>query len=204
VGAAIFFIMALSLLPMAEVTAISFAAPLLVTVFSVPILGEIVGMRRWIAVAMGMAGVLMVIRPGTAFALSAMFPLFAAASWALSLVITRLMSVSDRSLVSLTYAALVGFAVSSALMPFVWVTPDLKGLVLGLGTGIFGTAAQYLTVEALRHERASVLAPFFYGSLVWSILLGYLMFGNLPDGWTYAGAAAIIASGLYTFHRERA
>lgn len=203
VGAAIFFIMALSLLPMAEVTAISFVSPLLVTVFSIPILRETVGVRRWIAVAMGMAGVLMVVRPSTAtFAVAAAFPLFAAASWALALVVTRLMSASDRPLVSLTYAALVGFAVTSALVPFTWVTPDPKGLLLGLATGIFGTAAQYLTVAALHHERASVLAPLFYGSLVWSILFGYILFGDLPDLWTYAGAATIIAGGLYTLSRS--
>jgi len=197
VGAAIFFIMGLSLLPMAEVTAISFMAPLLVTLFSIPILKEVVGIRRWMAVAAGMIGVVMIVKPGTeAFALSALFPLIAAAGWALALVITRLMSVSDQPLVSLTYAALVGFALTSALVPLVWVTPDLRGLLLGLGTGAFGAMAQYLTVEALRHEKASVLAPLFYGSLVWSVLFGYVIFGNLPDAWTYAGAAAIIAAGL--------
>ena len=205
VGAAIFFIMGLSLLPMAEVTAISFMSPLLVTVFSIPILKEVVGMRRWIAVAAGMIGVLMIVRPGTqALALSAFFPLLAAAGWALALVVTRLMSVSDRPLVSLTYAALVGFAVTSALVPLVWVTPDLRGLLLGLGTGVFGAMAQYLTIEALRHERASVLAPLFYGSLVWSVLFGYVIFGNLPDAGTYAGAATIIAGGLYTLRRQHA
>lgn len=204
VGAAIFFIMALSLLPMAEVTAISFVSPLLVTVFSIPILRETIGVRRWIAVAMGMAGVLLVVRPGSAtFALSAAFPLFAAASWALSLVVTRLMSVSDRPIVSLTYAGLVGFVVTSAIVPFIWVTPDLKGTLLGIATGVFGTAAQYLTIAALHRERASVLAPLFYGSLVWSILFGYLLFGDVPDLWTYAGAATIIAGGLYTLNRER-
>ncbi|MBN9181634.1 MAG: prenyltransferase [Microbacterium sp.] len=97
---------------------------------------------------------------------------------------------------------LVGFAVTSALVPFTWVTPDPKGLLLGLATGIFGTAAQYLTVAALHHERASVLAPLFYGSLVWSILFGYILFGDLPDLWTYAGAATIIAGGLYTLSRS--
>lgn len=203
VGAAIFFIMALSLLPMAEVTAISFVSPLLVTIFSIPILRETVGVRRWMAVAIGMAGVLMVVRPSMAtFAVAAAFPLFAAASWALALVITCLMSASDRPLVSLTYAALVGFIVTSAMLPFVWATPSLSGLLLGLATGVFGTAAQYLTIVALHHERASVLAPLFYGSLVWSILFGYVLFGDLPDLWTYVGAATIIAGGLYTLRRQ--
>lgn len=199
VMAAIFFIMALSVLPMAEVTSISFAAPLLVTVFSIPILKEGVGRRRWAAVAAGLVGVLMIVRPGTLrFSPAAIFPLLSASMWALSLVVTRLASLSDRPLVSVTYAAIVGLAVTSAIVPFAWITPDGRTLLLGLAMGIFATAAQFLTVEALSREKASVLAPLFYGSLVWSILFGYLLFNNLPDIWTYAGAAAIMASGLYT------
>ena len=204
VGAAIFFIMALAVLPMAEVTAISFAAPLLVTVFSIPILKEVVGTRRWVAVGTGLIGVLMIVRPGTGgFSPAAIFPLLSAAMWALALVVTRLASLSDRPIVSVTYAALVGLAVTSGIVPFAWRTPDQHTLVLGLAMGIFATAAQFLTVEALGREKASVLAPFFYGSLVWSILFGYVLFNNLPDIWTYVGAAAIIASGLYTLRRKQ-
>jgi len=204
VMAAIFFIMALAVLPMAEVTAISFAAPLLVTVFSIPILKEVVGTRRWVAVGTGLIGVLMIVRPGTGgFSPAAIFPLLSAAMWALALVVTRLASLSDRPIVSVTYAALVGLAVTSGIVPFAWRTPDQHTLVLGLAMGIFATAAQFLTVEALSREKASVLAPFFYGSLVWSILFGYVLFNNLPDIWTYVGAAAIIASGLYTLRRKQ-
>lgn len=199
VGAAMFFITSLSMLPMAEVTAISFVSPLLVTVLAIPLLGEIIGLRRWTAIAIGLVGVAMVLRPGTPdFSIYMVFPLAAATSWAFALVVTRLMSVSDSPLVSMTYAGLVGFALTSVLVPFVWVKPDIFSLGLGLATGLFGTAAQYLTIQALYHERASVLAPIFYTSLVWSILFGYLLFGNLPDAWTYAGAATIILSGLYT------
>ncbi len=204
VGAAVFFITSLSVLPMAEVTAISFVSPLVVTILAIPILGEVIGLRRWTAIAIGLIGVTMVLRPGaTGFSIYMVFPLAAASSWAFALVVTRLMSVSDSPLVSMTYAGLVGFALTSVLVPLVWVKPDIVSVGLGLATGLFGTAAQYLTVQALHHDRASVLAPIFYTSLVWSILFGYLLFGNLPDAWTYAGAATIIVSGLYTLGRQR-
>ncbi len=104
-----FFITSLSMLPMAEVTAISFVSPLLVTVLAVPLLGEIIGLRRWTAIAIGLVGVAMVLRPGTPdFSIYMVFPLAAATSWAFALVVTRLMSVSDSPLVSMTYAGLVG------------------------------------------------------------------------------------------------
>jgi len=204
VGAAMFFITALSMLPMAEVTAISFISPLVVTVLAIPLLRERVDLRRWMAIAIGLVGVAMVLRPGTPdFSIYMLFPLAAASSWAFALVVTRLMSVSDSPLVSMTYAGLVGFVLTSVLVPFVWVKPDMLSVGLGIATGLFGTAAQYLTIQALYHERASVLAPIFYTSLVWSILFGYLVFDNLPDVWTYAGAATIILSGLYTVGRQR-
>lgn len=204
VGAAMCFIAALSVLPMAEVTAISFLSPLLVTVLAIPILGETIGLRRWTAIAIGLLGVAMVLRPGTPdFGISMLFPLAAATSWAFALVVTRSMSESDSALVSMTYAGLVGLALTSVLVPFVWVAPDMRSLGLGLATGLLGTAAQYLTVQAFYHERASVLAPIFYTSLIWSIGLGYLLFGNVPDTWTYAGAATIILSGLYAIGRRR-
>ena len=203
VFAAIFFIVALSFLQMAEVTSIAFVSPLLVTALSIPILGEKVGVRRWAAIAAGLVGVLVVIRPGTgAFDPASVLPLLSAASWALAIVVTRLMNASDGPMVSLAYAALVGLAVTSLIVPFAWVAPDLRGLALGLATGVFGSLAQWLLILALRHERASTLAPFFYGNLVWSILLGFVLFGNLPGRWTYVGAALIVASGLYAMRRD--
>jgi drug/metabolite transporter (DMT)-like permease len=203
-GSSIFFITGLSFLPMAEATAISFASPMIVTALSIPILGEVVGWRRWSAVAVGLLGVLIVVRPGAgAFDRAAVFPVLSAFSWAVALVVTRKMSSADSPLVSLTYAAVVGLLITSALVQFTWVMPGWREIGLGLITGGASTVAQWLVVLAFQQARASVLAPFSYSQLIWSGLLGYVIFGNVPDRWTLIGAAVIIASGLYTAHRER-
>jgi drug/metabolite transporter (DMT)-like permease len=203
-GSSIFFITGLSFLPMAEATAISFASPMIVTALSIPILREVVGWRRWSAVAVGLLGVLIVVRPGAgAFDRAAVFPVLSAFSWAVALVVTRKMSSADSPLVSLTYAAVVGLLITSALVQFTWVMPGWREIGLGLITGGASTVAQWLVVLAFQQARASVLAPFSYSQLIWSGLLGYVIFGNVPDRWTLIGAAVIIASGLYTAHRER-
>ena len=203
-GSSVLFIMGLAFLPMAEATAISFVSPLMVTALSIPILGEVVGWRRWSAVGVGLLGVLIVVRPGTgAFDTAAILPILSAASWAVALVVTRKMSGADGPLVSLTYAAIVGLLVTSALAPFEWVNPGWREIGLALVTGGASTMAQWLVVLAFQQARASVLATFSYSQLVWSGLLGFLVFGSVPDGWTLTGAAVIIASGLYTAHRER-
>ncbi|QRM32918.1 DMT family transporter [Microvirga sp. VF16] len=203
-GSSIFFIMGLAFLPMAEATAVSFISPMIVTALSIPILGETVGWRRWSAVAVGLIGVLVIVRPGVgAFDIAAIFPLLSAASWAVALVVTRKMSGSDGTLVSLVYAAGIGLLITSALVPFTWVTPEWREIWLGLITGGASTIAQWLVVLAFQQARASVLAPFSYSQLIWSGMLGYVIFGNVPDRWTLIGATVIIASGLYTAHRER-
>ncbi|MBM6592588.1 DMT family transporter [Microvirga pudoricolor] len=203
-GSTILFIMGLRYLPMAEATAITFIAPVYVTALSILLLGEFVGIRRWAAVFIGLLGVLIVVRPGTgAFDAAAFFPLTSSLCWAVALIVTRKMSSADGPLVALTYAALVGFAFTSVLVPFEWTTPGWREIGLGIVTGAASTAAQWLTVLAFQHARASVLAPFSYSQLIWSTLLGFAVFGNLPDSWTLVGAVIIIASGLYTAHRER-
>lgn len=202
-GSSVLFIAGLSYLPMAEATAIAFVAPLLVTALSIPLLGETVGIRRWMAVVVGLVGALIVIRPGTsAFNAAALFPLFSAASWAIALIVTRKAS-GDDAVTTLTWAALTGFGVLSAIVPFIWVPIGWRELMLGIVGGACSTVAHYLTVLALRIGRASMLAPFSYSQLIWSGALGFLIFGALPDLWTWSGAAVIAASGIYTAHRER-
>lgn len=203
-GSAVLFVMGLGTLPMAEATTMAFVSPIFVTALSIPFLGEVVGIRRWIAVLVGLVGVTIVVRPGLgAFDPAAIYPILSALSWAVTLVITRKTADGDSPVTALTYAALVGFAVLTAIIPFEWVHMGWREVMLGAATGITSTVAQGLIVLAYRHANASLLAPFSYSQLVWSVGLGVLVFGDVPDMWTFAGAAVIIASGLYTAHRER-
>lgn len=201
---ALLFILALGVIPLAEATAMAFVSPLFVTALSVPFLGETVGPRRWAAVAVGLVGVMIIVRPGSdAFDPAAILPVVAALIWAGSLVITRRMSGTESPLATMVYSAVVGCLVLSAAVPFAWAALGWREIGLGLATGLTATAAQCLIVLAYRQASASVLAPFFYSQLVWSALLGLLVFGHAPDAWTLAGTGVIIASGLYTAHRER-
>ncbi len=203
-GSALFFIGGLAYLPLASAAAIAFVAPLLVTALSIPLLGETVGIRRWAAVAVGMIGVLIVIRPGSGtFGLAALLPLLSAVAWAFGMIFTRKLGGIDRASTTMTYSALVGLLVLSALVPLRWTTPSLPQIGLAVGMALASTLAQFMVVTAYRLGRASMLAPVSYSQLVWSGLLGFFVFANVPDHWTLIGTAIIIAGGVYTAHRER-
>ena len=203
-GSSLLFISGLRFLPIAEASATSFVAPLLVTALSIPFLGEKVGLRRWIATAVGLAGVLIILRPGTsAFHIAAFFPLVSASAWACTLIMTRKMSGKEHATTTMAYSSIVGFVIVSALVPFVWVTPTWHDILFGVIIGVASTAGQWIVVLSFRYADASVLAPFSYTQLLWVSILGFFVFGEVPDVWTTTGAAIIVASGLYTAHRER-
>ncbi|MGA2053802.1 MAG: DMT family transporter [Bradyrhizobium sp.] len=203
-GSSLLFISGLRFLPIAEASATSFVSPLFVTALSIFFLGEKVGLRRWLAAAVGLMGVMIVLRPGTsAFHPAAFFPVVSALAWACTLILTRKMSGQEHTVVTMTYSSIVGFAVLCALVPFVWVTPTWHDILLGIVIGLASTAGQWIVVLAFRYADASVLAPFSYIQLLWVTLLGFAIFGEVPDVWTVVGAAFIVASGLYTAHRER-
>jgi drug/metabolite transporter (DMT)-like permease len=200
----IFFIVALSYLPIAEATATGFVSPLFVTALSIAFLGEKVGLRRWTATIVGLMGVLIIVRPGTAaFNPAAIFPILSALGWACALVLTRKMSGADSSITTMAFSAITGFLVLSVFVPFTWTMPTWQQIAFGTAIGISSTVGHWIVVLAFRHADASVLAPFSYVQLVWVTLLGYFVFGEIPDVWTFVGAAVIISSGLYTAHRER-
>jgi drug/metabolite transporter (DMT)-like permease len=200
----LFFISGLRFLPIAEASATSFVSPLFVTALSIVFLGESVGVRRWIATAVGLAGVLIILRPGTgAFHPAAFFPIVSALGWASMLIMTRMMSGREHATTTMIYSSTVGVCVLSALVPLVWVTPSWHDIFFAILIGVASTAGQWIVVLAFRYADASVLAPFSYTQLVWVSIFGFLVFGELPDIWTITGAAFIVASGLYTAHRER-
>lgn len=203
VGSAILFILALQRLPLAEATAINFVSPVFITALSVLVLGEVVGWRRWSALAVGLCGALVVIRPGTeAVQTAALLPIASSACWAVAAVVTRRIAGLDAPETTLIWTSGVGFVLLT-LLPFGVVMPTWPQLLLGLAIGAVSSVAQALVVLAYRAAPASVLAPFSYAQLVTSGLLGLVVFGALPDGWTLLGAGIIVASGLYTAHRER-
>jgi len=203
-GAALFFIAGLARLPIADATAIGFASPLLVTALSIPLLGERVGPRRWTAVAAGFVGVLVVIRPGSgAIGWAALLPLASATCWALSLVVTRRMRHDDGALTMLFYSTVIGVVLASAALPLVWRTPDVRAWAMLAAMGVLSVAGQYLLIVALTRSAASLVAPFSYSQIVWSTLMGILVFGTVPTGATWLGAGIVIASGVYIAHRER-
>ena len=203
-ASSLFFISGLRFLPIAEASATGFVAPLLVTALSIVFLNEKVGMRRWVATGVGLIGVIIILRPGTgAFHPAAFFPLVSALAWACTLIMTRMMSGTERAITTMAYSSIVGLLILSALVPFVWVTPTWHDIAFGIFIGVASTAGQWIVVLAFRYADASVLAPFSYTQLLWVSVLGFLIFGEVPDVYTVTGAAFIVASGLYTAHRER-
>jgi drug/metabolite transporter (DMT)-like permease len=203
-ASSLFFISGLRFLPIAEASATGFVAPLFVTALSIVFLGERVGVRRWLATAVGLIGVLIIVRPGTgAFHPAAFFPIVSALAWASTLIMTRMMSGREHAVTTMTYSSIAGVCILSALVPFVWVAPSWHDILFGIFIGIASTAGQWIVVLAFRYADASVLAPFSYTQLLWVSMLGFLIFGEVPDIWTVTGAIFIVASGLYTAHRER-
>jgi len=193
---------AIRTLPLADATAINNMSPILVTALSVPLLGEPVGVRRWIGVAVGFVGAIIVVRPGSGvMQTAALYVLAAAAINALYQITTRVLNRTDLPMTTNVYSALVGTALAAMALPFGWVTPDLEGWLLLALAGFFGAVGHYCMIKSLAAAPAAAVVPFSYVGLVWAALYGIVIFGNVPDRWTILGALIIAASGLYIFYR---
>jgi drug/metabolite transporter (DMT)-like permease len=197
-------VLALHLLPIATVTTVTLTFPLIVTALSVPLLGEAVGPRRWAAVAVGFLGVLVVIRPGAAvFDPAALIALAAGSTYALYLVLTRLLSRSDSPRAIALATAWTGLVVFSIALPFDWRTPSGGDAVLLGIVALAGTVGHRLVIAAFARAPASALQPFTYLQVIWATVAGLLVFNDFPDGMTMLGAGVIAASGLYIWARDR-
>ncbi|WP_207099720.1 DMT family transporter [Paracoccus shandongensis] len=196
------FFSSLQVIGLAEATAIMDLNPVLITLGAALFLGEKIGPRRLAGIAAALVGALIIIRPGLGvFQPAALLPLAGAFTYAAGALLTR-MARTDSVATSVMWSAVVGSALTSLAVPFVWqpIAPsDLWAFAL---LGVFGTASQYLLVRAFATAEAGVLAPFGYTGLVWAGLWGWLLFGQLPDGWTVTGATLIVAAGLYVWSRE--
>ena len=198
-----FFFAAIQFIPLADASSISFVAPLMVTALSVPLLGERVGPRRWAAVVVGFVGALIIIRPGVGtLQVASLLPLGSASCFALYQIATRVLAASDHAYTTTLYSPVVGAVVTSVLMPFLWVHPDALQWALLALVGALGGFSHFILIKAYELAPPSVLTPFAYTNLIWSVSVGYLLFGDLPDRYTALGAAVIVASGLYTIYRE--
>ncbi len=196
---------ALRYLQLDEAVSLAFSTPFFVAVLAGPILGEWVGWRRWTAIGVGFAGVLVVTRPGGGGLHWAALLLIASAfMYALYAIMTRILARTDSNETTLFYSNLVGAILMLPVVWFVWVTPTSPLIVaLMLVTGVIGSFGHYLLIAGHRLAPAAVLTPFIYTELIWMIALGYLVFGDVPSRWTLAGAAIVVASGLYMLYRER-
>ena len=196
---------ALAYVPLATAAVIGFTAPFIVTALSGPVLNERVGWRRWAAVVAGFVGVLIVIRPGGgALHWAALLVLGTAGCYALYQVLTRRIAGADPPATTITYTALFGALLTSLVGPLYWVTPvSLLDAGLFLSTGLIGGFGHYFVVRAYQYGQASVVAPLAYGQLVNAVWLGYALFGDLPDAWTWFGTGIIVGCGLYIGYRER-
>ncbi|MDX1528635.1 MAG: DMT family transporter [Gammaproteobacteria bacterium] len=198
------FVMGLSLLPLADAIAVTFAGPLFITALAPLILLERVGWRRWLAVLVGFAGVLLMVRPSGDYArLAVLLPLGAALSGSLRDLVTRRISIGESSTAILFSTNAIVLCAGVIFFPAEWRLPDVADFVLmGLAGGLMG-AAHYLHIEAFRLAEAAVIAPFKYTNMVWGVLFGFVIWGQLPDRWVVGGSLVVIASGLYIFYRER-
>jgi drug/metabolite transporter (DMT)-like permease len=204
-GATFFFITAISVVPLANAYTITFSAPLLVTVLSIPLLREQVGWRRWSAVLVGFVGVLIALGPFSGEVQWAMLlPLVTATCFAFYQVLTRIGSYSagETTWMMLFYTAMVGAVVASAVAPFYWQPIALGDLGWMVAVGAIAVSGHLSLIKAISIAPASLVAPFVYSQMVWALAIGYLWFGDVPGIWMLIGCAVIISSGLYVFYRE--
>lgn len=197
-AATLTFFLALVLLPLAEATAIAFAAPLFVTLLAIPLLGERPGASRWIATVAGFGGVLLIVRPGTAaFSLAALVPLATALLYSLLMLTARMLGRGESIWATMLYATLVPLVVSAAVVPWFWRTPAPEHLVHFVAIGVSGGAAMTLITQGFRIAPASIVAPFDYTGLVWALAFGWIFWHEIPPAASLLGAAVIAACGIY-------
>lgn len=190
-------------LPLAEVYALLFAAPLLITAFSVPLLGEVVRARRWAAVGIGLIGVLIVLRPGiTALSPGHFAALTAAVAAALAAIVVRKIGSEERSAVLILYPMLVSLIAMATTLPAVYVPVDLTDLGLMAAIGLISVLAQLCIIAAYRSAPAAVIAPTQYSQILWASAYGAIFFMERPDTYVAIGSAVIILSGIFVVWRE--
>ena len=192
------FLLAISYIPLADAVAIEFSSPLMVVALAAPLLGEQVGWKRWTVVLVGFAGTLLIVRPGMGGVhWAATLMLFAAFCVALMQLMSSVLALVDRPLTSLFYLSLTGLAATTFPVVFFWDPLAPGAWALMIAVGAIAAFCHYLFVWAYQFASASLLAPFIYAQIVGAVVLGFVVFGDVPDRWTLIGTATLVASGLY-------
>ncbi len=202
---ALCFIFAIQFVPLADAVAASFVAPFFVTILGAVVLREKVGYRRWVAVVVGFIGALIIVRPGMDAVHPAVFlVILAAFMFASRQVIGRLISSTDKTITTVAYTALTGGLLLSLPLAFVWRWPQSNlELALFAAVAVLSGVSEVLLIKALEVADAVALAPIHYSILIWATFYGYVIFGDLPDRWTWLGTIIIVAAGLYTIQRAK-
>ena len=196
------FTISLAHLDLALAITLAFVSPLFVTLLSMFFLGEKVGIRRWAAVVVGFLGVLIVIRPGGDFSSWSLLPMLSAFLWAISLILTRRTG-HDHPLTTLVYTTIVGLIGATPMVIPYWGPASWTAWAMMAATAGWNLIALTVMIRAFSYAPTSTLAPFSYSQMIWSTILGWLVFSHIPDLWTYVGGGVVIASGIYIWHRER-
>ena len=190
-------------LQLAELTTIYFASPLLVAILAVPILGETVSRTRWASILVGFTGVLIACRPGDLSHTTAIgLALLAAALWAGSMILIRQIALREPTSVQMLTSSSAFVVMTSIAIPWTWKTPYLWDGIMMVGIGVLGAFAQYLLIEGIRRAPASVVSPLEFTALVWSFVLGYLIWADVPGVHVFGGAALILLSGAFIVIEE--
>ena len=198
-----FMVLGLSLLPLATVITIMFASPLITAAFSARLLAEHVSPGRWLAILAGFVGVLIVVRPGAAgFEWALLLPVAAATANALRDIVTRRLSRTETSISMLLWSTLIVSVAALTTAPFGWQPVTAAAAAWFVAAGVFNAAAHFLLIEALRLGEAALIAPVRYTSLIWAVLIGFLVWRDLPDAWVWAGSSVIVASGVWMVRAE--
>jgi len=200
------FYFGVTLMPLAEAVAIVFAAPLFVTILSVPMLGERPKPSQWVAALVGFCGVLLIVQPGTAaFTAAAILPLLTAVGYALFMITARMIQRDESLWVTMTWVSLVPFALSGVLLPWFWLPPAGEHMIFFVMMGVAGGLGITLITQGFRVATASVIAPFEYVGMIWAIGLGWLIWSEIPTPATIAGIVLIAGCGVHLAwsHRRR-
>jgi drug/metabolite transporter (DMT)-like permease len=202
VALALFF-WGLKYVPLAEAIAVAFTSPLFITALSVPVLGERVGMARWLAVIVGFAGMLVIVRPGADTFRPEMLILVAGtAVFALGITYTRRLARTETVTTMFTWTTIVAIAVFAPLAWWTWKLPQADHLAGFAVLGLIGGMAHYLVIVAYRNAPAAVIAPQEYMALVWGAIIGWIVWSEVPSGWTWLGAAIVAGAGGFIALRE--